>query len=207
MLGEIAQANRWFGGRAALYRGLETLIDQADRGRRLTLLDIGTGAGDLPAAATTWCGRRGVTLTCVGIERHSAAARLARDNGVSTAVACGTRPPFPAASCDIVLLSQLLHHLDDESALVMLAAAGTIARRGVIVADLRPSPVAGAAFRAAGAIMGFDRRTVEDGRTSLARGRDLKALDELLIAAGVDGATVSRLPFARIVASWRVRAR
>ncbi len=206
MLEEIARANRWFGGRTALHHGLQVVIDAADRGRTMTLLDVGTGAGDLPPVAAAWCRRLGVTLRSIGVERHPAAARLARDNGVATAVACGSQPPFAPKSVDVVLLSQLLHHLDDDSALAMLGAAERVARRGVIVADLRPSHAASVAFRIAGAAMRFDHRTVDDGITSMARGRDRAPLAALLRRAGVVEPAVTRLPFARIVAAWRVAA-
>jgi hypothetical protein len=204
MLEEIARANRWFGGRTALLHGLRSLTGPADRGRTLTLLDIGTGAGDLPRAATEWCGRRGVSLRAVAVERHATAARLALANGVPTVVGCGSRPPLADRSVDLVLLSQVLHHLDDAGALALIGTASRLARRGVIVADLRPSRAAGVAFRLAGGAMGFARSTVVDGITSLARGRDRSAMTALLAQAGIAEPEVTRLPFARIVATWRV---
>ena len=206
MLGEIATANRWFGGHRALRVGLAPLVDAGDRGRELVLLDIGTGAGDLPAAAAAWCARRGVGLRAVALERHPAAARLARASGLATAVACGSRPPLADRSVDLVLLSQLLHHLDDDGAEMLLRRAARLARRGVIVADLRPSRMAGGAFRLAGRTLGFDPATVDDGVTSLARGRDAARLTALLERAAMPGAVVRELPFARVVASWRAGA-
>jgi 2-polyprenyl-3-methyl-5-hydroxy-6-metoxy-1,4-benzoquinol methylase len=49
-LGHIAVANRWFGGWWAVRRGLDRVTRRlGDRTGRLTILDIGCGAGDLAA--------------------------------------------------------------------------------------------------------------------------------------------------------------
>ena len=50
-LGDIARSNRWLGGRAAVRFGLDRLLKKLPHERRLTLLDVGTGAGDLPLDA------------------------------------------------------------------------------------------------------------------------------------------------------------
>lgn len=229
MLGDIARANRWFGGARTVTGGLAALFDPADRGGLFTLLDVGTGAGDLPRVAARWGRRRGITIEPVGVERSRVAARLAAGNGVATVVACGTQLPFgqrdtrgargeepeaavqrpapfaPRASrpVDIVLLSQVLHHFDDDSAIRLLAEAGRVARRGVIVADLRPSRPAAVAFRAAGALLRFDPVTVADGVTSLARGRDGRATAALARRAGATVVTARDLPMARVLVAWR----
>ncbi|HEX9166623.1 MAG TPA: hypothetical protein VF862_11995, partial [Gemmatimonadales bacterium] len=58
-LRNIARANWWFGGWAAIRYGLSRLLEAGDPGNRirssrLTLLDVGTGIGDLPARAVRW---------------------------------------------------------------------------------------------------------------------------------------------------------
>ena len=45
MLRDIARANRWFGGVAAVKAGLRELLPPSTRGRHFTLLDVGTGGG------------------------------------------------------------------------------------------------------------------------------------------------------------------
>jgi SAM-dependent methyltransferase len=203
MLGEIATANRLFGGVRALHRGLAQLFDPADRDRAVTLLDIGTGAGDLPRAAVRWAAGRGMMLDPIGLERHPAAARCATDAGITTFLGCGAALPLRDGSVDVVLLSQLLHHLDDDGAIRMLAEAHRVARRGVLVLDLRPSRLAGLGFRAAGSAMGFHRSTIDDGVVSLARGRSAPALAELARQAGAGAPRAHALPFARVLVSWR----
>lgn len=228
MLGDIARANRWFGGVTTVERGLRFLLAPGDRGSTVTLLDVGTGAGDLPTAAVRWGARREIRIVPLGAERHRAAARLANEVGVATVVACGTRLPFgqrdtrgargeereaavqrpspfaPRASrpVDVVLLSQLLHHFDDDTAIQLLAEAHRVARRGVIVTDLRPSRSAAALFRAAGRVLRFDRETITDGVTSLARGRDAATTARLARRAGAGTVHARDLPMARVLVAW-----
>lgn len=203
MLCDIARSNRWLGGRHAVRHALRRLLGPADRGARLTLLDIGTGAGDLPADAVRWAARRGVTLVPFGIERLPVAARLASAAGVTTMVACAGALPLRSRAVDLVLVSQVAHHLDDRSISRLVSECARLARRGVILADLRPSRLAALAFPLAGRLLGLHRTTVTDGITSLARGFTRTRLTARLAAAGIAGATVTAQPGARIVAWWR----
>src|SRR6185312_2284075 len=60
-LGDVARANALFGGTRAVLAELARAVRHAPGGRRpVTLLDVGTGRGDIPAAATDWCSRHGV---------------------------------------------------------------------------------------------------------------------------------------------------
>lgn len=203
MLRDIARANWWLGGVAAVRYGLAQVLDVSDRGRTLTLFDIGTGAGDLPRDAERWAKRRGVTLSPLGLERIPAAAAIARDAGVPVIVGCAGTLPLADRSVDIVLISQVAHHLDATSAMELFAASSRIARRGVIIADLRPAWYAAAGFRLAGRVLGFHPTTLLDGVTSVHRGFALERLRTMCRQAGSPQAEVVGRPGARVVAWWR----
>lgn len=201
-LRNITRANRWFGGRAAAAWGIARLLDGVQRGARVSLLDIGTGAGDLPHAAIRWAARRGLTLQAVGLERHPVAATLARQSGLPTILACASQLPVRRHGVDVVLISQVAHHLTPEAAVDLFQAASRIARRGVVVADLRRSALAVNAFRVGATMLRFDAMTVADGVTSVRRGFTEAELATLLARAGVT-AEVKRRPGFRLVASWK----
>ncbi|MGH7593143.1 MAG: hypothetical protein ACRELE_04755 [Gemmatimonadales bacterium] len=203
MLRDIARSNRWLGGVAAVRFGLGELLQPSDRGRTVTLFDVGTGAADLPVDAARWAARRGVRLVPIGLERIPVAARMAQGAGVPVIIGCASALPLGPRTVDIVLISQVAHHLDLASAARLLSAASASARRGVIVADLRPAWYAAAGFRLAGAAMGFHRTTLADGVTSLRRGYTVPQLRALCVGAGATGVTVVARPGARIVAWWR----
>ena len=201
-LRNIARANRWFGGRSALENGLERLLGSTPRGSVISLLDIGTGSGDLPAAAVRWGAGRGIRITPVGLERHPTAARLARASGVPVAVGCAGIPPFRDRSVDVVLVSQLAHHFDGEVQRRLFIACDRIARRGVIISDLRRSELATAGFWIAARLLRFDPATRADGITSIRRGFSRGELVAQLGEAGIE-ASVVRRPWFRFLVTWR----
>jgi hypothetical protein len=201
-LRNVARANRWFGGAAAVRYGLRQVLHRLPTGRPLTLLDLGTGAGDLPRGAVRWARRRGYVLRPLGLELSRAAAALARGSGVPCAVACAGAPPLREKSVDIVLMSQVAHHFTAESAVRLFRTCDALARLGVVVADLRRGRLAPLAFRVGAVALGFDPITRADGITSLRRGYTSGELRMLLSAAGVN-ARVSRRPGYRLVATWR----
>ncbi len=203
MLHDISRANRWFGGRHATRHALARLVGFADRGTSLTLFDIGTGAGDLPLDAVRWAARRGVTVHPIGLERIPAAARVAHHAGVPTMLGCAGALPLRSRSVDLVLVSQVAHHLDSASATRLFTDCSRIARRGVIIADLRPSLLAAFGYRLGGALLGLHQTTIDDGVLSLARGFTPAALESLCVGVGGGPVSIARLPFARIVAWWR----
>jgi ubiquinone/menaquinone biosynthesis C-methylase UbiE len=204
-LRNIARANRWFGGASAVRFGLERALLPAQSPRVLTLLDVGTGLGDLPRMAVAWAAHRGVVLRPFGLERHGTAARLAREGGLAALVGDGGALPFRAGSVDLVLLSQVAHHFSPTAVVRLLRECTRVARCAVIVADLRRSFFAALGFRVAGTLLRFDRDTLRDGITSLRRGFTPASLAALLAEAGIP-ARVARRPGARLVAVWHPQA-
>jgi SAM-dependent methyltransferase len=201
-LRNVARANRWFGGAAAVRHGLRRLLRDLAPGRPLTLLDLGTGAGDLPGRAVGWARRQGHVLRPLGLELSRPAAALAEAAGVPCAVACAGAPPLRDKSVDLVLVSQVAHHFTRDSAVGLFRICDALARVGVVVADLRRGRLAPLAFRVGATALRFDPVTIADGVTSIRRGYTPGELRELLLAAGVH-ARVSRRPGYRLVATWR----
>lgn len=201
-LRDIARANRWFGGSAAVRHGLARALAGVRPGAVLTLADLGTGLGDLPRTAARWAARRGVRLVTVGLERSRVAARLAASGGTPCAVGCVGAAPFRDKSVDIVLVSQVAHHLAGESAMRLFRTCDRLARRAVVVADLRRGRLGPLAFWVGARALRFEPVTVADGMTSIRRGYTVAELRALLAAAGIR-ASVERRPGYRLVATWR----
>ena len=202
-LRNIARSNRWFGGAAAVQFGLrEAFARHVMTPDPVTFLDVGTGLGDLPHMAVAWARERGITLVPLGLERHSAAARLARESGLPTLIGDGGALPIRDGGVDIVLLSQVAHHFAPEGIIHLVSECSRVARRAVILADLRRSELAAVGFRLAGRALRFDTDTVRDGVTSLRRGFSTESLGALLARAGVT-ARITRRPGARLVAVWK----
>lgn len=197
-LKNIARANRWFGGAWAVRFALGEALARHGPGS-YSLLDVGTGAGDLPRMARTWAAHRGIELRTFGLEVSTVAAGMARANGVTSLVGDGGVLPLADASMDFVLLSQVAHHFSPQAVARLLGECARVARRGLLVADLRRSRMARWAFPLVARLLRFDAVTIRDGVTSLQRGYTVASLRDLLDRAGIP-ATVTRRPGSRLVA-------
>jgi hypothetical protein len=200
-LRNIARANRWFGGASALRFGLDRGLAGLPRGSTISLMDLGTGLGDLPRAAVRWGAARGIRVVPLGLELNRSAARLARATGLVTTVGCAGAPPIRDKSVDVVLVSQVAHHLTHASVVHLVRTCDRLARRAVILADLRRHPLAPPSYWFGARLLRFDPVTVADGMTSLRRGFTRAELEDLLAQAGVAG-RVDRRPGFRLVATW-----
>src|ERR1019366_147610 len=143
----------------------------------------------------------------LALERIPAAASLARSTGMPVILGCASALPLGPKSVDLVLLSQILHHLDADSAVQLLTACSGIARRGVVIADLHRTWFAAPAFRLAGSVLGMHRLTIVDGVTSVRRGYRPAELRALCVRAGATNVRVRSSFGSRVVAWWRTDGR
>ena len=105
-LDQVAAVNRWLGARRALIRHLGPWIEGGVR----TVLDVGTGSGDLPRAVASWAARRGHEVEITAVDAHPQIAAVASvRTGFPVAVAEGASLPFPDGAFDVALLSMTLH--------------------------------------------------------------------------------------------------
>jgi len=152
--------------------------------------------------------RRGITLHTVGIEANEALARAARSEALSTVRADARLLPFADRSIDIVMCSQVLHHfVDHDQALAMLREMDRVARRWVIVSDLRRSWLAAAGIWLASFPLRFHPVSRHDGVVSVLRGFTRTELRDLVRAAvGCDPVVREHRGF-RTTARWTPRHR
>ena len=210
-LRDIARLNALFGGTRAVVRELTPFFARGTtpHGTHWTLLDVGTGFGDIPRAAARAARRHGITLRLVGIERNRTAARLARvaerDVPLASILADGGALPLASRSVDVVVASQVLHHMPRATAVGCVGEFDRVARRAVVLADLRRSRVAMAGVWAACLGLAMGGVTRHDAVLSVRRGYSRLEFDALLAAAGVPARARRRAGF-RIVAAWEPAA-
>ena len=206
-LRDIARLNALFGGTRAVVRELEPFLERGKaepaNGKRQpwTLLDVGSGSGDIARAAVAAAHRHGIELTPVGIDVNRTAARVARSVGLSTIVADGSRLPLGPRSVDVIVASQVLHHLPRPVAVRWIASFDRVARRAVVLADLRRSRLAMAGVWAASLCLAMSGVSRHDAVLSLKRGYTREEFCDMLRDADVQAVARYR-PGARIVAAW-----
>lgn len=129
-LRDLRRINAWLGGR----RVVTTLIKRQLRRtglRHFTLLDVGTGSGDLPEYMAS---RFGAQVT--GLDRQ--VRHLREGAGGSWVPVCGDlrQLPFRPRSFDFVMASLVLHHFQDDEIVELLAHLAELARHALLVNDL-----------------------------------------------------------------------
>lgn len=197
---DIARSNTLFRGTRAVLAELAAVLPTLPR--HATLLDVGTGAGDIPPAAAREAADDGISLDTIGLDTELALVRDARTR-LSHAV-CGDacNLPFASRSIDVVICSQVLHHFRDEGARGLLREANRVARHAVIVSDLRRSWIAAAGFWAASFPLHFHPVTRHDGVVSVMRGFTTAELsDTVHDALRIRPPIRSRLGF-RVTTHW-----
>ena len=203
-LRDLAGVNRYLGGRAALLPGLRrALAGRSAAGAGWSLLDVGTGAADVPAWAAAWARSRGYDVTVVGLDRGRAAIAVARetvsgDGTVALVRGDALALPFRDRAFDVAMSSTTLHHFSGEAAVRLLRELHRVARRGVVIGDLRRSipGYIGARLLAATVWRGH-RYARHDGPLSVRRAYTVPEVRGLLRAAGLDG-RVQRRAFFRL---------
>ncbi|HYV97217.1 MAG TPA: methyltransferase domain-containing protein [Gemmatimonadaceae bacterium] len=202
--GEIAECNRLFGGRAAFLSELAPLWPLLRPAA--TMLDVGCGVGDLPAAARTHAARFGVQLTVIALDRRDVLAARAAANATGAVVADAFALPLRDASVDIVTACQFLHHFSEEAIATLAREMGRVARHRVVVSDLRRSWVAAGGLWLVSWPLRFHRITRHDGVASVLKGFEPHELRASLTRATGRTVTVTRRAGFRVTASWAPRS-
>lgn len=197
---DITRSNLIFqGARAAV---AELAAHFARLPKQATLLDVGTGLGDVPFAAARAAGRHDIVLTTIGLDSVAVLTRCAA--GSVSASVCGNALalPFRDASVDVVMCSQTLHHFRGDEEIALLREMNRVARLVVIVSDLRRSWIAAGGFWLASFPLRFHRVTRHDGVLSVLRGYTAAELSKsVFVAIGIRPHVRERLGF-RLTASW-----
>jgi SAM-dependent methyltransferase len=202
-LRDVARSNALFGGRRAVLGELERALREC--GPRASLLDVGAGLGDVAEGALRLARRRGVALAAVALDLAEELARAARDRTGAAVRGDALRLPFADRSVDVVVCSQLLHHFTDAEGRLLVAELDRVARRRVIVGDLRRSWLAAAGFWLASWPLRFHPVTRHDGVLSVLRGFTTRELRDLVRGGARTEPAVRRRLGWRLVASWAPR--
>lgn len=189
-LGEMAMLNRLPGGVSTSVSAVVRLLEPGS-----AVLDAGTGFADFAHRL-----RRRARAPIVLADVDPAVLAVARSNvagmeEVTLLVADVRALPLKDGAVGVAHSSLLLHHLDPADAVRALSEMRRVARRGVVVNDLRRSRIAFAMTAVPILALARARSTRHDGLLSARRAYTLAELDDLAAEAGLR-------PVARTVAWW-----
>jgi ubiquinone/menaquinone biosynthesis C-methylase UbiE len=203
-LADVALANALFGGTRAVLMELTNVLPELSS--TATLLDVGSGVGDIAARARDLARQREVDLSLITIDMAETLAVASRARAGNAVRGNATALPFGTRSVDVVMCSQTLHHFDDASAACVLRELDRVARVRVIVSDLRRSWFAAAGLWIASFPLGFHPVSRHDGVVSIMRGYTSDELRRLIESVTGRQPNVKRHVGWRVTATWRPSA-
>ncbi len=174
-----------------------------------SVLDVATGAAGVPIALARWARRRKlqVEITATDISKQAlavAAINCARFHEIRLEQQNALALTYEPLSFDFVLCQGALHHFAPDAAQMLLRELARVARRAVIVIDLKRSLLL---YLGAWLLMHTlvpHRVTRHDGLASIRRAyipREMRALAE---QADLHSATIrTTFPFFRQVLIWQ----
>ncbi|GIX46951.1 MAG: hypothetical protein KatS3mg131_1162 [Candidatus Tectimicrobiota bacterium] len=188
-LDDLQRINTLLGHTWLVVAAVQRLWRRAGRPARLRVLDVGTGAADIPRALGRWGRRRGVAVCVVAVDRSQDVLRHARrrsrpSESLMFVQADALALPFREGAFDVVLSSALLHHLSWEEGVVLLramAAAGS----AVVVSDLVRSRWCYVLARLLLALLSRNAITRHDGPLSVLRAYRVGEVRAMAKAAGL----------------------
>jgi SAM-dependent methyltransferase len=131
-LTDLRHINQWFGGMRTTTDLLLQIARESDQ-RKLSLLEVGAGTGDVPLVAQHMLAGNGVGLQVTLLDR--AWTHLPR-NGASSVAGDALHLPFQDGTFDVVGCSLLAHHLEPDMLAQFASESLRVSRQAVLINDL-----------------------------------------------------------------------
>ena len=166
-LRDIARLNRLTGTTRALITMVKPLAQRKASGEPLTVLDLGTGAGDL----TTAFQQQFPMIRVIGADLWLDVLDYARQHGAAQhwVQLDGGHLPFCDGAIDVICCSQTAHHLSPDALIATLLEMRRVSRLGFLLLDLDRAYLARETIWLLTRLMSKNRLTRHDGPLSAER--------------------------------------
>lgn len=197
-LANLESLNRRFGAHKLV---LDYLGPVLARRQPLRILDLGTGAADIPRALVRRAREAGCPVLVTAVDRQQPTLAIAEEMSVGFPEIRFQQADFltfaEGTIYDVVLCNLVLHHLDESDAIRLLRRCRELTKGVALVTDLRRSRLAQTAIFAVTEVLYREPMTRHDARLSAERAFSFPELRKLATAAGWWGFRHKRTPFFR----------
>jgi len=170
-------------------------------GKKYRVLDLATGAGDLPRELVRWARKFGVALTVNAVDFQQSTLAIARSRSQEFPEITWTEGDIrsfeSAEPYDLVICSLALHHFSEADAIAVLARCAALSRRWALVSDLERSAFASVGIWMLTQFFYREPMTRYDARVSAQRAFSSREMQEMAAAAGWQNFNHGRFLFAR----------
>ena len=171
------------------------------RCEKLEILDVGAGTGLLGARLSAWARRRGWDWRFTNLDANP--VNLNSGNAANVIKGSALELPFADSSFDLVVASQMTHHLTDEQVVRHWREARRVTRDAMFICDLHRNAGLYAMLWLSLPLLRISRALREDGLISVRRGFRRGEWRELAARAEIPGAEVRLYYGTRIVLQAR----
>jgi SAM-dependent methyltransferase len=168
---------------------------------RLDILDVGAGTGLLGKNLTGWALKQGWKWRFTNLDANPVALKIG--NWPDSVVGSALQLPFADGSFDLVVASQMTHHLGDDEVVTHWREAWRVTRDAIFICDLHRNAGLYALVWLTLHLMRADPTVLEDGLISVRRGFRLREWREFATKAGIPATHVWRYHGTRIVLQAR----
>jgi ubiquinone/menaquinone biosynthesis C-methylase UbiE len=166
----LEKVNQQLGNLRSMRRELRRFLAEEGPGvARVTLLDLGSGSGDIPRALREALANRAIAGITIALDHAPTALKLARRDPLEVVRGDALRLPFGDGSIDVVTAIKFAHHFDGPALSRLVAEIARVARRRVIVLDIRRHWLAYWGFVAWSRLLTRNRLVRFDGPLSVLR--------------------------------------
>jgi len=137
-LSDLRRINRWFGG-VSTTSSLIAEVARKSRASSLSLLEVASGSGFVPEAASHFLQRAGIRLAITLLDRQ--VSHMNGGNGRPAIAGDALALPFRERSFDLVSCCLFAHHLSPVDLVRFINEALRVCRSAVVINDVIRHPV------------------------------------------------------------------
>lgn len=186
-LRELDTINTWLGGNAISLRLYKRL---AEKKKSISLLDMGTGGGDLMKMMVDWSRKNKIETQMKGIDANPhiidyAVEHLKSYKEINFLVADVFDPSMYTQKVDVIHACLFTHHFSHEQLVWLFTQWKNTATTGVIINDLQRHPLAYYSIKILTRLFSKSYMVRNDAALSVARGFKRRELIQILKEAGI----------------------
>jgi len=195
----LERVNRFFLNEEPFQRMIPSLLGPDVCGK-LRLLDLGAGDGSLGQGLTAWARNRGWEWTVTNLDLHPRALAL---GGGERVAGSAIDLPFLDDTFDVVIASQMTHHLPCLQIPRHFAESWRVASKAVLISDLHRNALLYATLFLSLRLQGHSRDFIADALLSVKRGWRVSEMRELVKKSGITQLQVRLYFSARVLVVGR----